>query len=84
MMYFVYAIQSAKDRKIYVGFSSNLQRRLSEHNHGYVFSTKAYCPWNLIYNEQVINRKEARIRELFLKSGVGKEYLKLISPVAQR
>ena len=82
-MYFIYAIQSAKDGKIYVGFSSNLQRRLFEHNHGYVFSTKGYCPWSLIYKENIINRKEARIREKFLKSGIGKEYLKSISPVAQ-
>ena len=83
-MYFVYAIKSIKDERIHVGFSSNLQRRLSDHNHGHVFSTKGYCPWRLIYKEQIINRKEARIREKFLKSGIGKEYLKSISPVAQR
>jgi len=60
-MYFVYAIQSAKDKRIYVGFSSDLQRRLSEHNHWYVFSTKGHCSWSLIYKEQTKNRKEARI-----------------------
>lgn len=84
IMYFVYAIQSEKNGKIYVGFSSNLQRRLFEHNHGYVFSTKGYRPWCLIYKEQIINRKEARIKEKYFKSGIGKEYLKSISPVAQR
>jgi len=77
-MDFVYAIKSLKDGRVYVGISTNLQRRLSEHNHGYVFSTKGFCPWELIYKEQVINRKEARKREKYLKSGIGKEFLKSI------
>jgi len=77
-MYFVYAIKSEKDRKIYVELSSNIQRRLFEHNSGYVFSTKGFRPWKLIYKEKVNNRQEARIREKYLKSGCGKELLKSI------
>lgn len=77
-MYFVYAIQSIKDSRIYVGFSIDIERRISEHNHGYVFSTKGYYPWKLIYKEKVGNRAKARIREKYLESGVGKEFLKSI------
>ena len=73
-----------KDARIYVGLSADIQRRLSEHNRGYVFSTKGYRPWKLIYEEKVENRIKARIREKYLKSGIGKEFLKSISPVAQR
>jgi len=77
-MYFVYAIKSKKDGRIYVGLSSNVERRILEHNAGYVFSTKGYRPWNLIYKEKLLTRKEARIREKYLKSGAGKEFLKSI------
>lgn len=78
IMYSVYAIRSLKDGRIYVGLSSNINRRISEHNSGYVFSTKDYRPWKLIYKEEVENRKKARIREKYLKSGCGKELLKSI------
>lgn len=77
-MYFVYAIKSLKDGRIYVGLSSNLQRRVIEHNSGYVFSTKGYVPWKLIDKEAVGNRKEDRVREKYFKSGFGKELLKSI------
>jgi len=77
-MYFVYAIKSAKDGRIYVGLSSNIEKRISEHNSGYVFSTKGFRPWKLIYKEKVGDRKRARIREKYFKSGFGKELLKSI------
>ena len=80
-MYFIYAIKSQKDGRIYVGLSSNILKRISEHNAGYVFSTKGFRPWKLIYKEEVKDRKEARIREKYFKSGFGKELLKSILPL---
>lgn len=78
MLYWVYAIRSRSGR-IYVGMSSNVERRVAEHNRGSVFSTKGYRPWLLIYREKCgINRPDARKREKYLKSGVGKEFLKNI------
>lgn len=73
---YVYAIQSLKDGRIYVGMSSDLQKRIKEHNLGQTKSTKGYLPWTLLYNEILSNRIEARTREKFLKSGCGKEFLK--------
>ena len=67
-----------KDGRIYVGLSSNIERRIFEHNSGYTFSTKGFRPWKLIYKEEVKDRKEARIREKYFKSGFGKELLKSI------
>jgi putative endonuclease len=75
-VYIVYAIQSEKDSRIYVGFSSNAVKRLTQHNSGKTKSTKAYIPWRLIYQEEVEGRENARKREIFLKSGIGKEFLK--------
>ena len=82
-MFTVYAIQSQIDNRIYVGFTENIERRLREHNSGKTVSTKGYKPWKLIYTETAKDRLEARRREKFLKSGVGKEFLRnLNGPVA--
>jgi putative endonuclease len=84
--YFVYAIKSEKDGRIYVGMSSNPEKRLLEHNSGSVFSTKGFRPWILIFLENTGNERTfARIREKYWKSGCGKEVLKnKYSVVAQR
>ena len=77
-MYFVYAIHSEIVNRIYVGMSSNVEKRLLEHNSGKTKSTKGYKPWTLFYKETLETRTEARIREKYLKSGCGKEFLKEI------
>ncbi|MEK9132890.1 MAG: GIY-YIG nuclease family protein [Patescibacteria group bacterium] len=80
MEYTVYAIKSLKGPRIYVGFSSNVPRRLKEHNLGHVFSTKGYRPWILIYTVDCGNdRLKARQTEKYLKSGTGKEFLKRLT-----
>jgi putative endonuclease len=75
-MIIVYAISSFERNYIYVGMTDNLDRRLAEHNKGENKSTKAYRPFNLIHQEQCVDRLTARKREKYLKSGVGKEFLK--------
>ena len=76
-MYWVYAISAERTERVYVGLSKNVEKRVLEHNLGEVFSTKGYRPWRLIYKEKCgINRADARRREKYLKSGVGKEFLK--------
>lgn len=78
MTYKVYAIVSDVDNRIYVGLTKNLLRRVGEHNSGFVKSTKAYKPWTVFYTEDADTRIEARQREKYLKSGFGKEFLKMI------
>jgi putative endonuclease len=75
-MFFVYAIKSTVRNYIYVGMTNNLERRLIEHNNGENSSTKAYKPFVLIYTVAFPTRIEAREKEKYLKSGIGKEYLK--------
>ena len=55
--------------------TDNLERRLSQHNKGYNKTTKFYAPFRLVLTEEYPNRKEARTREKYLKSGIGREYL---------
>ncbi len=75
-MLIVYAIRSEVRNYIYVGMTNNIERRLKEHNNGENRSTKAYKPFVLIYTETFQTRVEAREKEKYLKSGVGKEFLK--------
>ena len=55
--------------------STRIDLRLNEHNSKKVKSTKGYGPWTLIYFEELTSRSKARERELFLKSGSGREYI---------
>ena len=71
----VYALVST-ERRIYVGMTKCLSKRLTEHNYGRVFSTKGFRPWKVLYYEECGDRKNARMREKYLKSGIGKEFLK--------
>jgi len=75
-MFFVYALKSDIRNYIYVGLTDNVERRFSQHNSGYEKTTKPYRPFKLLLVESFSTRELARSREKYLKSGVGKEYLK--------
>lgn len=75
-MFTVYAISSIKRNYIYVGLTSNLEKRLTRHNRGYEPTTKPYAPFDLIYSEKLETRTEARTKEKYWKSGIGKEKLR--------
>ena len=77
-MFYVYAISSKVKNYIYVGLTNNFERRLDEHNSGQNKTTRPYKPYKLILVEKFETRLEARLREKYLKSGIGKEFLKRI------
>ena len=74
----IYAISSIHHNYIYVGMTSDLHRRISDHNKGYEKTTRAYAPFSVIYTEECADRKEARRREKYWKGGSGKEKLKAL------
>ena len=74
-MVVVYVIQSVKYSFRYVGITNDLGNRLLRHNEGGNKSTKPYAPFKLIYTEPYLSYEEARKREKFLKSGVGRKFL---------
>ena len=74
LTYYVYIIQSIKSSKWYTGFTYNLRKRFKEHNSNEVYSTKNRGPFELI--EMCRNEQDARAREKYLKTGMGKRYLK--------
>ena len=51
----------------YIGISKNPTKRLAEHNEGLTRSTKPYRPWRLALTQAFSNKKDARVREIFLK-----------------
>ncbi|HCA81471.1 MAG TPA: hypothetical protein DEP53_17205, partial [Bacteroidetes bacterium] len=76
MGYFVYALRSLTHNYIYVGLTSDVSKRVAQHNEGRERTTRPYLPFELILIEGFETRAEARKREIFLKSGCGKEFLK--------
>jgi putative endonuclease len=75
-MYYVYVLKSIKDGKLYTRKTSNLKRRIREHNSGKVISTKARRPLELVFYEAFLHKTDAGRDEIFFKSGYGREVLK--------
>ena len=76
IMWYTYIIKSKKDGLWYTGITDDLRKRLSDHNVGKVPSTKNRRSFDLIYYEACVNQQDAAAREKYLKSGMGKRYLK--------
>lgn len=66
-MHYVYILRSEKDEDLYIGSTSDLRRRLSEHNKGLAQSTKSRKPFTLRYYEAYHKEADARSREHALK-----------------
>lgn len=75
-MWYVYLLKSEKSKHWYIGSTINLRKRILRHNSGKNRSTKYGVPWQLIYCEIGLNKKDARWREKYLKSGMGRRFLK--------
>jgi putative endonuclease len=78
MEYFVYIIYSKLTNKSYTGISNDINRRLNEHNQlkSSVKWTSMVQDYELVFCTQVDNRQTARLIELYLKSGIGREFKK--------
>jgi len=70
-MYFVYIIQSVRTKRYYIGSTNNIDRRLEEHNSNKTKSLKGKSPFQIVYLEKYNNLKEARNREIKIKSYKG-------------
>jgi len=68
MFYSVYILFSLRDKKLYVGCTSDIEQRLERHNNGHVRATKFRRPLVLIHKESFVNKGKAFQRERFVKS----------------
>lgn len=74
--HYVHVLRSPAKDWLYVGMTSDLRRRLVEHNGSKVFSTKPYVPLELIYYEACRDNEDAMWREKYLKTSQGARFLK--------
>lgn len=76
-MYYVYVIRSIKHPdQMYVGHTSNMKKRLSDHNCGTTAHTEKYKPWKLEVYIAFCDEMKAIEFEKYLKSGSGREFRK--------
>ncbi|MFA5248693.1 MAG: GIY-YIG nuclease family protein [Patescibacteria group bacterium] len=71
MLYYVYILQSLRDKRFYIGFTSDLIKRLEYHNSGKNKSTKYRAPFIMVYSEEYGEKLDACKREYYLKSPKG-------------
>ena len=71
MFYYVYILQSSKNKSLYIGYTIDLKKRFKDHNDGRNLATKPFLPYKLIFYEAFLNQKDAKSREEYLKSGWG-------------
>lgn len=74
--YYIYVLVSSKDKDFYVGYTEDLKSRFEQHCKGQVISTKQRRPLELVYSEVCLNKHDAMHREKYLKTYLGKQFLK--------
>lgn len=75
-MWYVYILKSKKDSYLYTGCANDLKNRILLHNNGKVLATKFRRPFVLIYYEAYLDKRDAFIKEKWLKIGWGRNYIK--------
>jgi predicted GIY-YIG superfamily endonuclease len=77
IMYYVYVIKSVKHpSQIYIGYTGNVETRLTNHNKGQVPHTSKFKPWKVVVHMTFENKKKAMSFEKYLKSGSGRQFLR--------
>ena len=70
--FYVYILRSRLDKRLYIGFTEDVFKRLQQHNDGNVQSTKPRRPFDLIFFEAYVNKYDALRREKYFKTAKGK------------
>lgn len=79
-MHYTYVLlcqNTETERKLfYIGSTENIKIRLTKHKTKSIKTTKNFDKINLVYYEACLSKTDARIRELQLKTGFGRGYIK--------
>jgi putative endonuclease len=75
-VFYVYVLRSEADLSLYIGYTSDLKKRLTQHKKGAAAATSHGGPWKLIYYEAYVEQADALGRERYLKSGGGRRFLR--------
>ena len=71
MKYYFYIIQSKRNNKLYLGNTTDLEKRIREHNKGNNIATKPNTPYKLIFYSVFINKEDAKNCEKYFKTTSG-------------
>ncbi len=82
-MWFTYILYSDKINKYYVGYTNDLNLRLTRHNAGWGKYTKRGIPWNLVYHESFVTKSEAIARENQIKKKKSRKYIEYLISSAE-
>jgi len=74
--FYTYVLLSLKDGMFYTGYTRDVHERMRLHHAGVVPSTSNRLPVRLIYFEACLSQADALAREKYLKSGMGKRYIR--------
>ena len=72
-VYYFYILRSLKNKKLYLGFTTDWEKRLKEHNDGKNFATKPNIPYELVYYSAFKNKQDAINCEKYFKTTRGWE-----------
>ncbi len=75
VIFYTYILYSDKKDKFYVGYTSDIDKRLDKHNSGSSRSTKDGIPWKLVYFEEFETKSEAIKREIQIKRMKSRKYI---------
>jgi putative endonuclease len=76
-MYYVYSIQSENNPdKYYVGLTTDVERRLEEHNAGKSIHTNKFRPWKIVSYTAFLCKSRAEKFEAYLKTSSGRAFAK--------
>ena len=69
MTYYVYILGNFCESRLttYVGYTSNIKRRLNQHNKGKGAKFTRGRLWKVLYSEKCITKSEAISREYYIK-----------------
>ena len=74
--YYIYVLLSKRDKNLYTGYTEDLKSRFEQHSKGHVISTEQRRPLELVYAEACLDKKDAMHREKYLKTYLGKQFLR--------
>jgi putative endonuclease len=78
-MYYVYILKSLNDGSLYKGQTENFEVRLKQHNSGKSDYSSRRGSWKMVYFEEFETRKEALVREKYLKSAAGRKFIRKLN-----
>src|SRR6266550_3060032 len=74
-MFYLYVLRSTKTGRRYVWSCKHVENRLARHNRGESKASRHGAPWILVHTESFSSRAEAVRREIYYKTGRGRDEL---------